>query len=163
MNVFMRYVRAFAKHLILIALAVVVAYTGKSFSCSQVDASFKGMLPDVENGETLLIDRRPARTGEFRPGDAICFTFACGSDLLTWAGRVAAVPGQTFEVKDNSLIVNGKRYKSQHAPSVEKFNVPPVMVPRGHLLVTFNARPNGVKRLEQHLVPLSAVRGRIIR
>jgi len=163
MSGFMNYIRALAKHLVLIIMVLVLVHVGRSFSCIRVDAGFTAMLPDIENGETVLVNRRSARAGKLRRGDIICFSFGSGSQSSTWAGRVAAVAGRTFEVKDATLMVNGRRVGAGHEASLGKFEVPPVLVPRGHVLVTFNKPPKQIKRIEQHLVPIDAIKGRVIR
>ena len=156
-------IRALGKHVALIVVALLLVYVGRSFSCKQVDAEFTAMLPEIENGETLLIDRRAPRAGKLRRGDKICFSFASGSTNLTWAGCVAAVQGRTFEVKGGALTVNGKRYGPRREPSIGKFDTPPILVPRGYVLVTFNEPPKLIKRIDQYLVPITAIKGRIIR
>lgn|GEM_PF-3085854 len=159
----MIHIRALGKHVALIVVALLLVYVGRSFSCTQVDADFTAMRPEIDNSETLLIDRRAPRAGKLRRGDNICFTFASGSKELTWAGCVAAVQGQTFEVKGRALTVSGKRYGARRVPSIGKFDTPPILVPRGYVLVTFNKPPKLVKRIDQHLVRITAIKGRIIR
>ncbi len=155
MNDVMNYVRDAVKYMALIAVAVIALYLGKSFSCTKIGEAFTAMRPEVAGGQLVLIDRRATRSGSLRLGDLICY-----GEKAIRAGRVSALAGQTFEVRGGALTVDGARCE---APSLARSDIPPIMVPSGCVLVTFNELVGRSSQVGSHLVPLTAIKGEIIR
>ena len=144
------YVRDAIRYIILIALAAVILYVGRSFSCVQVDGNFTAMQPEISDGAILLIDHRPARTAGFDPGDIICFTHTSTRGVATWVGRIAGLAGDSFELKGT-------------VPSVAAASERAIMVPRGHVLVAYEHFSARYLKLNQYLVPVTSIKGRVMR
>jgi signal peptidase I len=162
-NMLLMYLREAARYLIFIAAAVALTYAGSSFSCARIDDAFRDMRPEIEAGQMLLISKRGADVERLHTGDLICFYHTSAHKVYSQAGHVVALPGDTFEADDRVLIVNGKRQNPGYAPSIERSTVPPIMVPRDHVLVTFAQAPRRKLDLSAHLVPVAAIKGRIIK
>lgn len=147
----MSYVRDAIKYIVLIAVAAIILYLGRSFSCVQVDSNFTAMRPEISDGAVLLIDRRTARTAGFDPGDIICFTHTSARGVATWVGRIAALEGDSFELKG--------AVPSVAAASSERA----IMVPRGYVLVAYEHSSARSLKLNQYLVPVTSIKGRVMR
>jgi len=82
----------------------------------------ESMLPNFENGEYLLTDKISYRLGQPQRGDVVVFhapqTANCprgtGCDFIK---RIVALPGETVEVVDNRLYVNGRPLPESYLPS----------------------------------------------
>lgn len=148
----MSYVRDAIRYIILIAVAAVILHVGRSFSCVQVDGNFTAMQPEISDGAVLLIDRRPVRTVGFDPGDIICFTDTSGRRRANWVGRIAALEGDSFELKGSVPSVAA-------AASSERA----IMVPRGHVLVAYEHSSARSLKLNRYLVPVTSIKGRVMR
>jgi len=150
-----------ARYVLLVALAIALAYAGRSFSCIHVDDSFTLMRPEIKPGAMLLVDRHSTDLSKYDVGDVVCFECVTSEKAMTWAGRIAAKPGDTFRTESGALVVNGHRCKTGSAPALEKFKIPELMVPSGHVLVSFRHPPDSRLELGRFLVPVSAILGRV--
>jgi signal peptidase I len=82
----------------------------------------QSMVPNFQSGEYVLTDKISYKIGEPKRGDVIVFhapeSASCpkgtGCDFIK---RVLGLPGETIEVKDNSIYVNGAALKEQYIPS----------------------------------------------
>jgi signal peptidase I len=146
----MSYVRDAIRYVILIAVAVAILHVGRSFSCVKVDSNFTAMQPEISDGAVLLIDRRPVRTVGLDPGDIICFTHTSGRGGVTWVGRIAALEGDSFELKGS-------------VPSVAAASERAIMVPRGHVLVAYEHSSARSLELNKYLVPVTSIKGRVMK
>lgn len=116
------------------------------------------MAPTFRDGEMLIVNKFAYRTfdiswvpfigrddwtpfGSPSPGDIIVFK-SPGNPARDFIKRVIAVPGQTVEVRDGLVFVNGVvRYESYLSePPVYKYD--PVTVPTGQLFVLGDNRNN---------------------
>ncbi|NQT19697.1 MAG: hypothetical protein HQ592_08325 [Planctomycetes bacterium] len=145
----LNYVRGTVKYFVLIAVALTLVYMGRSFSCMRVDGTFIAMQPSIHAGAILVVDHRPARTVMLDPGDTICFTHTSSKGVSTAAGRIAALEGDSF------------RYGGQ-APVVSAMGEDTILVPRGHVLLTYENPSARKLGLSWHLVPVTAIKGKVM-
>jgi len=150
------------KHLLLLGLIFAAVYAGNSFSCTRVDPGFNYMRPKVDENAIVLVDRRPARNAQLQPEDVVCYTFAFPERIAVRVGRVIALPGETFQVKDGSFIVDGRARSTAAIDGIKHYTIPPIMVPRGHLLVMFDRSFGSQPLIDKQLVPFSEITGRIV-
>lgn len=86
------------------------------------------MVPTFQSGEYVLTDKVSYRFGEPVPGDVIVFHAPEAANCPAGTGcdfikRILAVPGDTIEVRDDSIIVNGV---ARHEPYIpEEFETLP--------------------------------------
>jgi len=162
----MNFIRAYAieavKHVLLLGLIFAAVYAGNSFSCTRVDPGFTYMRPRVDENAILLVDRRPARDGELQIEDVVCYTFTFPERIATRVGRVIALPGETFEAKAGSFIIDRRARHTAAIDGIKQYTIPPIMVPRGHLLVMFDRSFGNQPLIDKQLVPFSEILGRVV-
>lgn len=81
----------------------------------------QSMVPNFQNGEYLLTDKISYKIGDPQRGDVVVFhapeTAQCpkgtGCDFIK---RILAVPGETVEIKDDQVYVNGQPLKETYLP-----------------------------------------------
>ncbi len=88
----------------------------------------QSMVPTFLSGEYVLTDKVSYRFGEPTAGDVIVFHAPESANCPAGTGcdfikRILAVPGDTLEVRDDSIIVNGVARKEPYIP--EEFETLP--------------------------------------
>lgn len=80
------------------------------------------MVPSFQSGDYVLTDKISYKVGEPKRGDVVVFhapeSAHCpkgtGCDFIK---RVLGLPGESVEVKDNGIFVNGTRLNEPYIPS----------------------------------------------
>jgi signal peptidase I len=81
----------------------------------------QSMVPNFQSGEYVLTDKVSYRIGDPQQGDIVVFHAPEAANCPKGTGcdfikRILAVPGDTVEVRDNSIIVNGKALPEPYIP-----------------------------------------------
>ena len=81
----------------------------------------QSMVPNFQNGEYVLTDKVSYKMRDPRRGEVIVFHAPAAAHCPTGTGcdfikRVIAVPGETVEVKENAIYVNGEKLSETYIP-----------------------------------------------
>ncbi|MBI5151123.1 MAG: signal peptidase I [Candidatus Pacebacteria bacterium] len=79
------------------------------------------MYPNYENGDYLLTDKVSYKTGMPQRGDVVVFHAPEAAQCPTGTGcdfikRVLGLPGESVEVKDNGIWINGHKITEPYIP-----------------------------------------------
>ncbi len=74
------------------------------------------MEPNIAPGSRLLVDKTAYRTGPVRRGDVVVFTNP-DERYQGYIKRVVALPGDTIEIRDDRVLVNGTKLEYGPVPS----------------------------------------------
>jgi signal peptidase I len=96
----------------------------------------QSMAPTFLEGDHVLADKLAYRKGLPKRGDVVIFRVP-RKPGTTWIKRVIGLPGDTVEVKDGEVFVNGKRLDRDRVP-VSSFNGV-AGIPEGQVFVETNA------------------------
>ena len=124
------------------------------------------MEPNFQHADMVVVNKLAYRTFDFswlplvaedawRPfgaieqGDVVVFAFPLGPDR-DFIKRVVALPGQTVEVRDGAVIVNGEVLDEPYLLHAPSYSSGPQTVPPGHVFVLGDARSWGM--LQQGLI-----------
>lgn len=82
----------------------------------------QSMVPNFQDGEYLLTDKVSYKVGKPKRGDVIVFHAPPAANCAKGTGcdfikRVIGLPGDTVEVKQNALWVNGNKLEEPYIPS----------------------------------------------
>jgi signal peptidase I len=110
-------------HPLVYALFIVVGLTyasgGLYFIRGSVFEAFAiptaSEAPTLFPGDRVLVNKTTYQRRFVRRGDEVVFRVP-SQPGLTWAKRVIALPGDTVEVKDNEVFVNGRPLPREPAP-----------------------------------------------
>ena len=91
--------------LILILAAIVAHFFFRSTTMQEIS-----MEPTIQAGDKLRIDRLSYVFGSPQRGDVIAFKKSDDEDASTHIKRVIGIPGDTVQIKDGLIILNGKTY-----------------------------------------------------
>lgn len=71
-------------------------------------------------GETVLINRFAYYFSEPKRGDIIAYKLNDDSNASTHVKRVIGLPGETIQIRDGQILINGETYQEQkNFPSIE--------------------------------------------
>ena len=145
---------------VLIAIAVVVAILIKTFLIQAFYIPSPSMMPTLQEGDRILVCRICLHVSDIDRGDILVFSDphptpgtsrGVVGGFLHWLGegigvaqpqdedfikRVAALPGQTWEIRDGQLFVDGQRVEEPYLnepPDTRNFG--PETVPPGMLFM----------------------------
>lgn len=120
------------------------------------------MSPTLSTGDTVIVDKLSPRLTGIDRDDIVVFSSPVdGHDAVK---RVVAVAGQTVEIRDAVLHVDGRRVVE---PQVDLSRIDgtwfgPVTVPAASVFVMGDARSGSIDSREYGAVPLDEVRGRVV-
>jgi signal peptidase I len=82
----------------------------------------QSMVPNFQSGDYVLTDKVSYRFGEPQRGDVIVFHAPESANCPVGTGcdfikRILAVPGETVEVRDNAVLVDGVPLQEDYIPA----------------------------------------------
>ncbi len=118
----------------LVAIALAVVLPMRTWVAEPVYVASPSMEPALKTGTLLILDKLTLRTRAPQRGDILSFRSPIGEkhDLLK---RVIALPGETVEMKEKVVFINGKELGEPYAvhsragERLEGDNVGPLVVP----------------------------------
>lgn len=117
------------------------------------------MLPTIEEGEYIMVSRAAYFFGEPKRGDIIVFDSPQDprSDLIK---RIIALPGDTVEVRDDKVIVNGATLTEPYTLEPPHYLMLPEEIPAGHYFVLGDNRNNSSDSHRGWTVPRQNIVGK---
>jgi signal peptidase I len=144
--------------------ALVVALVVKTFLIQAFYIPSESMVPTLEVGDRVLVNKLSYTTGDIGRGDIVVFARPGGAgadgieDLIK---RVVALPGETVEGRDGNVYVDGQELVEDYLPEgVETSVFPPYEVPEDHVWVMGDNRAASDDSRRFKAVPIADVVGR---
>lgn len=148
---------------LLVALAFALAQGIKTFIIQPFMIPTGSMIPTIEIGNRVLADKMVFRFfREPQVGDIVVFDDPNGQ-LPQLIKRVIATEGQTVDVHDGKVWVDGKALDEPyvHGKDTERLTYPlPVTIPKGQVWLMGDNRPESGDARIFGPQPVSIVRGR---
>ncbi len=98
-------------------------------------------------------------------GDVIVFTYPLDASL-TFSKRCVAVAGDTLQIRQNTLFVNGRPvdepYRRLIGPALPFSDLNPIIIPPGHLFVLGDNRNNSADSRFWGFLNTDLVKGRVV-
>src|SRR5690606_24631245 len=146
------------------ALAIVLVVHTFVFNLSTVKGN--SMLPTLEDGEWLFVNKIGFLLGKPERGDIVILKDPKGSlgfrEYLV--KRVVALPGETVEARSGILYVNGREVAEPYTDTrIEDGDFGPVTVPDGHYFVMGDNRHRAASTDSRsfHAVPEELIKGKV--
>lgn len=77
------------------------------------------MEPTIQTGDRFLVNRIAYRVGSIHRGDIIAYRSKDDADSTIHVKRVIALPGETVQIKDGVILIDGKTYmENESFPSI---------------------------------------------
>lgn len=126
--------------LVLVSIAVSIALALRIWVFETIYIASGSMEPTLPVGQRCVVDKVTLRWRPVRRGDIVLFRVPTGADLEV-GKRVIALPGETVEIRDKKVWVDGKELDEPyavHKRAGEKLvgdDLDPLAVPAGELFV----------------------------
>ncbi len=164
-----------AETLEVIALALVM-FMAVRFVSQNFIVDGASMEPNFSQGDLLIVNRLAYRSfdiswlpwsdndawrpfGDPTPGDVVVFSFSKDPER-DFIKRVIAVPGQTVEVRDGVVYVNGVTVVEPYIAIPPRYKLAPDLVPEGKLFVLGDNRNNSYDSHSWGMLDRTAMIGR---
>lgn len=95
-----------------IAGACAVAVLLVAFLGHRISNSGDAMTPSIRNGEVVLVDRLVIDMKELSRGQIVAFRPNGNKEVHFYIRRVAGLPGETVQIKEGKLYIDGEELKS---------------------------------------------------
>lgn len=77
------------------------------------------MEPTLATGDRFFINRMAYKLGSPKRGDIIAFKTSTKAEASLHIKRVIGLPGETIQIKDGQILINGETYKEgRDLPSI---------------------------------------------
>ena len=142
-----------------ITLAVVL-FVGINLVSARVRVDGISMMPTLENGEFVLVNKLSYRLGEINRGDIIVFDFPLNpnEELIK---RVIGLPGDTIRADNGQVYVNGQKLNEPYIANAPRYSGS-WQVKEGEVFVLGDNRNNSNDSKDWGLLPAENVVGKAI-
>lgn len=127
--------------IISILIAVILAFFIRYFIVELYAVEGPSMRPTLLNGERLIVNKYIYRFNQPERGEIIVFRYP-SDPSRDFIKRVIAVPGDTIEIKDGRVFLNGQLTNEPYILEKTRGSYPLATVPAGHVFVMGDNRNN---------------------
>ncbi len=120
-------------------IAIILAFIIKMFLFDFVLVQGSSMFPTLEEGDRLIVNKIGYTIGEPAYGDIVILSY---SDNIEYVKRVIAMSGDTIEIKDMVVYVNGDPLDENYINLKPYEDFKAVTVPEGTYFVMGDNRAN---------------------
>jgi signal peptidase I len=125
---------------ISIAIAVAVAIIIRTFIFEPIFVSGDSMIPTLQNGESLGVEKVSRYTSLPARGEIVIVTDPDNNETLV--KRVIGLPGDTVEVKNSKVYINGQALSENYTSKTPYNDLKTVAVPENSVFVMGDNRAN---------------------
>ncbi len=128
-----------------IAAAILIAFTLVYFVGLRTSAVGQSMAETIYNGDNILVNRFVYLVSDPKPNDIIVFRPNGNEKSHLYIKRVIAVPGDTVQIIQGVVYVNGEVFKEAvSVPSIEEAGIAsePIVLGKGEFFVLGDNRNN---------------------
>jgi signal peptidase I len=160
-----KFVKRFTRGIGFILLATLLAYAINQFGIALSVVNGTSMQPTLQNGDRLLINKFTFLFNTPKKGDVITFRDPSNPERYL-VKRVIGLPGDTIEIRNGVLYVNGVAVKEPYINCrIEDGDFGPVRVKKGTVFVMGDNRHRFASRDSRYdsvgLVPFDLIDGKV--
>ena len=133
-------------------LFAVIAFVILRFSIQTFRVEMPSMKPSIQPGIWVVVDKVSYRFGSPQRGDIVVFNSPT-EDERDFIKRVIAIPGDTVEIKDESVYLNGVAFDEPYLANPPNYNTPLQTIPPNEYFVLGDNRNVSVDSHLGWLVP----------
>jgi signal peptidase I len=147
-----------------ISIAVVFCFLLITFVAQAFRVQGPSMMPLLEDGERIVVNKLVYRMAAIKRGDVVVFWYP-HDPSVSYIKRVAALPGDTVELRDGELYVNTQHVEEPYVlPDYKdpQSNLPPTQVRKGFYFVLGDHRNMSLDSRSWGEVPQKYIYGKAL-
>jgi signal peptidase I len=146
-----------------VVIAIIAALLIITFVFETVRVDGYSMTPTLDNNDRLIVEKVTYHFRQPEPGDIVVIKYPSNTEEK-FIKRVVAVGGDTVEIKNNTLYINGVAKQEGYLLEDTMFDFAKVTVPQGTIFVMGDNRNNSrdSRYPDVGFVKLSLVVGRAV-
>ncbi len=157
-----------------LGLSAVLAFGIRTFVAEARYIPSRSMVPTLQVDDRLIVDKVSYRFKDPQRGDIVVFMppdeasvvctgpNAASTSKDAYIKRIIALPGETVEVKEGRVFVNGQALQEDYLQEVPEYQYGPRVVPANSYLVLGDNRNNSCDSHYWGFVPRENIIGRAI-
>lgn len=132
-------IKSFVEWVIVLGGALIVAFVVKTFLIQAFYIPSSSMEDTLLIGDRVLVNKLSYDFGEVERGDIVVFERpphdTGNPDIKDLIKRVIALPGETVELRNGEVFIDGRRLQEPYLDANDGATVEPREVPAGHYWV----------------------------
>ena len=127
---------------VTLAVALVIATVVRTFIFEPVRVDGNSMYPTLKHGEVMIVSKMSYRFGGEPELFDVVICHYPGRGNTNFVKRIVGLPGDTVEIADGYLLVNGVAYDEKFLHERPVGNYGPITIPEGQYFVMGDNRNN---------------------
>jgi signal peptidase I len=149
----------FIRDIIITIIISILVFFCLQFTMANLEVFGICMHPNVEHGDRIIVSKLSYQTSPPERGDVIVFHSPrdSGTDLIK---RVIALPGETVEVRDGTVYINGSPLEEPYLNERPEYEYPQQTLPEDQYFVLGDNRNNSADSHNGWLLPEDNIIGK---
>jgi len=133
--------KSFVREALITILAALVFFLGLQATIQSSVVLGSSMEPSFETGQRLIANKIIYRFDDVKRGDVVIL-HPPSNLSVDYIKRVIALPGETVEIKDGFVYINGKPLSEPYVLDPPRYTMKQLEVPKGYCFVLGDNRDN---------------------
>ena len=151
--------KTFFKEIFILLIMAGVIIWGFTYSLQTFGIYMSSMEPNFHEGQRLLVNKAIYKFADPKRGDVVIF-HAPGNLNGDYIKRVIGLPGDTVEIEDSAVYINGTRLVEPYIKNPPKYTFEEQEIPDGEYFVLGDNRNNSNDSHRGWLVPRENIIGK---
>ncbi len=144
----------------VIVIALALAFFIKTFVAGNYWIPSESMVPTIEVNDKVIVTNFSYWVGEPQRGDVIVFKYP-NDTKKDYIKRCIGLPGETVELKDSKLYINGELVEEPYLPEGLEFDdYGPITVPEGNYFMCGDNRNHSADSRSWGFLPEELIIGK---
>ncbi|MCX7912255.1 MAG: signal peptidase I [Dehalococcoidales bacterium] len=150
--------KGFLRELLITVLVAVAIFVVAQRTIQTYEVFMSSMEPSFHEGQRVVVNKAAYFFGEPQRGDVVVFKAPTGNE--DFIKRIIGLPGDTVEIRDGAVLVNGVRLDEPYIAEKPAYTMPAVVVPEGKYFVLGDNRNHSNDSHNHWFVDRRDIRGK---
>ena len=154
------FIRDFICETLTTILTALVVFLGLQATIQGSIVLGSSMQPNFETGQWLIVNKAIYRFSDIKRGDVVILRPPSNLDTDS-IKRVIALPGETVEIKDRLVYINGELLSEPYILDASRYTMKLLEIPHGHCFVLGDNRNSSNDSHVWGPLPLDNIEGKV--